>query len=87
MKKQSNLAINLPVYIAVQIALPANHGYKTLFIENAYNSLYAGLFLLLLLSSAKCYVFSKRYLLGTLSECQTVWIQIRTDVLSVQIWV
>ena len=26
-------------------------------------------------------------LLGTLSECQTVWIQIRTDVLSVLIWV
>ena len=24
---------------------------------------------------------------GTLSECQTVWIQIRTDVLSVLIWV
>ena len=24
---------------------------------------------------------------GTLSECQTVWIQIRTDILSVLIWV
>ena len=34
--------------------------------------------------------FSKltlKNLLETLSECQTVWIQIRTDVLSVLIWV
>ena len=30
---------------------------------------------------------SKKYISGTLSECQTVWIQIRTDVLSVLIWV
>ena len=29
----------------------------------------------------------KKILSGTLSECQTVWIQIRTDILSVLIWV
>ena len=44
---------------------------------------------MLLLSSAD--IFSKLTLKkihsGTLSECQTVWIQIRTDILSVLIWV
>ena len=29
----------------------------------------------------------QKNLSGTLSECQTVWIQIRTDTLSVLIWV
>ena len=33
-----------------------------------------------------CFFFSK-ILSGTLSECRTVWIQIRTGVLSVLIWV
>ena len=32
------------------------------------------------------YLFQK-ILSGTLSECQTVWIQVRTDILSVLIWV
>ena len=32
-------------------------------------------------------LISKKKLSGTLSECQTVWIPIRTDVLSVLIWV
>ena len=32
-------------------------------------------------------IFFQKTLLEPLSECQTVWIQIRTDVLSVLIWV
>ena len=32
-------------------------------------------------------LFSQKNVSGTLSECQTVWLQIRTDVLSVLIWV
>ena len=31
--------------------------------------------------------FFQKILLGTRSECQTVWIQIRTDILSVLIWI
>ena len=31
--------------------------------------------------------FLKKTPIGTLTECQTVWIQIRTDILSVLIWV
>ena len=44
---------------------------------------------MLLLSSADFFqnqLFQK-ILSGTLSECQTVWIQIRTDIVSVLIWV
>ena len=44
---------------------------------------------MLLLSSADLFrnwLFQK-ILSGTLSECQMVWIQIRTDILSVPIWV
>ena len=44
---------------------------------------------MLLLSSADFFQnqFFQQILSGTLSECQTVWIQIRTDILSVLIWV
>ena len=49
-------------------------------IEAMY-SLHAGYLFMLLLS------FLYEILSGTLSECQTVWIQIRTDILSVLIWV
>ena len=31
--------------------------------------------------------FFKKILSGTQSQCQTVWLQIRTDILSVLIWV
>ena len=52
------------------------------------NSLQAGLFScfchLLTLFKIK---FFKTFLLGTLWECQTVWIQVGTDILSVLIWV
>ena len=43
---------------------------------------------MLLLPSAESFIiiFTKN-ISGTLSECQTVWIQIRTDILSVLIWV
>ena len=43
----------------------------------------------MLLSSAAFYqkLLFKRILLGTLSECQMVWILIRNDILSVLIWV
>ena len=33
------------------------------------------------------FTFSKKKIPGALSECQTVWIQIRTNILSVLIWV
>ena len=39
-----------------------------------------------LLTSFKI-IFFEKILSGTLSECQTVWTQIRTDILSVLIWV
>ena len=44
---------------------------------------------MLLLTSADFFqnIFFQKILSGTLSECQTVWIQIRTDILSVLIWV
>ena len=47
------------------------------------NSIHAGEFFMLLLSSADfCQnYFFQNSLSGTLSECQTVWIQIRTDFL------
>ena len=48
-----------------------------------------GNFFMLLLSSADFFqnqLFQK-ILSGALIECQTVWIQIRTDILSVLIWV
>ena len=64
--------------------------------ENAFekstknlNILHAGYFFMLLLSSANFFqseLFPK-ILSGTLPECQTVWIQIKTDILSVMIWV
>ena len=38
--------------------------------------------------SLSCADFSKKKnLSGTLPECQTVWIQIRTDILLVLIWI
>ena len=40
-----------------------------------------------LLSSADFFKKNKNILSGTLSECQMVWIQIRTNILSVLIWV
>ena len=44
---------------------------------------------MLLLSSADFFqsCLLKKILSGTLSECQTGWIQVRTDVLLVLIWV
>ena len=48
------------------------------------------MFLWVFLSSAdffKIDFFLKKNLSGTLSECQTVWIQIRTDIVSGLIWV
>ena len=44
---------------------------------------------MLLLSSADFFQNEpfQKILLGTLFKCQTVWIQIRTDTLSVLIWV
>ena len=54
-------------------------------------SLHAGYLFTLLLSSAdffsKIYFFFQNILSRTLLECQTVWIQIRTDVLSVLVCV
>ena len=47
------------------------------------NSLHAGYVFMLLLSAD----FLKKNISKTLSECQTAWIQIRTDILSVLIWV
>ena len=38
-------------------------------------------------SSCRLPTFFKKFFSGTLSECQTVWIQIRTDIMSVLIWV
>ena len=56
-----------------------------------FNSLHAGYFFMLLLSSADFLQNQpfQKILSGPLSECHTVWIQIRTDVdvLSVLIWV
>ena len=46
---------------------------------------YAGKFFMLLLMSAD--IFKKKNLSGTLLECQTVWIQIRTNKMLVLIWV
>ena len=37
--------------------------------------------------SCFCLLTLKKTFSGTLSECQTVWIQIRTDIMSVLIWV
>ena len=52
------------------------------------NSLHAGKFLFLLSSAAFFQNhFSQKILSGTPSECQMVWTQIRTDILSVLIWV
>ena len=51
------------------------------------NSLHDGYFFLILLSSAFFKINFKKNLSGTLSECQTVLIQIRTDILSVLVWV
>ena len=52
--------------------------------------MHAGYFFMNLLQSAdylsKLFI-QKKNLSGTISECQIVWIQIRTDVLSVLIWV
>ena len=44
---------------------------------------------MLLLSSADFFKisFSRKIPSGTLSGCQSVWVQIRTDILSVLIWV
>ena len=44
---------------------------------------------MLLLSSADFFqnLPSPKILSGTLSKCQTIWIQIRTDILSVLLWV
>ena len=44
---------------------------------------------MLLLSAADFFKinFFQKIISGALSECQTVWIQIRTDVLSVLIWI
>ena len=52
-------------------------------------ALHAELFFMLRLSAAAFYskLSFKKNRSGTLSECQTVWIQIRTDILSVLIWV
>ena len=52
----------------------------------SHNSLNAGSFLMLLLMSSgffKIYSKKKRSFRNTTSECQTVWIQTRTDALSV----
>ena len=59
--------------------------------ENHINSLHAQLgnfscFCCPLLTFFKSFFFQK-ILSGTLSECQTVWIQIRSDILSVLIWI
>ena len=45
--------------------------------------------LMIMLSSATFFKtnFFQKNLSGTLSGCQTVWIQIRTNVMSVLIWV
>ena len=54
------------------------------------NSLHARLFFVLLLLSADFFFlinFFQRFLSRTLSECQTVWIHISTDVLSALIWI
>ena len=53
------------------------------------NTLHAGYFFMLLLSSADFFQnkLFQNILSGTLSECQIVWIQIRTDRMSVLIWV
>ena len=44
---------------------------------------------MLLMSSADFFQNEpfRKILSGTLSECETVWIQIRTDILSVLMWV
>ena len=55
----------------------------------SFNSLHAGLLFMILLSFADFFqnqLFQK-LLSGKLSDCQSVWIQIRTDFLSVLIWV
>ena len=55
----------------------------------SFNSLHAGLLFMMLLSFADFFqnqLFQK-LLSGKLSDCQSVWIQIRTDFLSVLIWV
>ena len=53
------------------------------------DSLRAGYVFMPLLSSDDFFQnkLSQKIISGTLSECQTVWIQIRTVVLSVLIWV
>ena len=48
-----------------------------------FNPLYTGKFFMLLLSSADIF---QKILSGTPSECQTVWIQIRTNILFVRNW-
>ena len=54
-----------------------------------FNSLRAGYFFMLLLALADFFqnkLFLKKNS-GTLSECQTTWIQIKTDLFSALIWV
>ena len=57
--------------------------------EATSSSLHSGYFFIFLLLSADCFqnLLIQKVLSGTLSECQTVWIQIRANILWVLIWV
>ena len=61
--------------------------WKVLAFEALFHDVYFFMiFLCRLLAFFKIY-FKKKTLSQTLSECQTVWIQIKTEILSVLIWV
>ena len=76
------------IFVLSSFEWPLKKGFIVLVLKPP-STLHVGYFFMRLWTSADFYQnkLSQKVLSGTLSECQTVWIQIRTDKTSVLIWI